>query len=104
MEYSEVVKVKYKKYELSKKKDNTNSEKKYLKKLRIYPTFLYCYLDKWLQKMSLKGWHIIHCNLLFFWFESGLPEKREYFTYGLSTQEGFYSITLRHPFLEKNMD
>ena len=36
-----------------------------------------------------------------FVFEKGLPSKKEYFTYGVSTQEGKYSISMRYPFLEK---
>ena len=75
--------------------------KQYVKKLRIYPAFLYHRLDKWLKQMSADGWHIVDCGILFFWFEKGEPEEKEYFTYGLSTQEGKYSISLRYPFLEK---
>ena len=76
-------------------------KKQYLKKYRFYPMFLYSCLDKWLKDMSLKGWHIVHCGLLTFVFEKGEPCEKEYFTYGLSTQEGKYSISLRYPFLEE---
>jgi hypothetical protein len=76
-------------------------KKQYLKKIRIYPTFLYNYLDKWLKEMSLSGWHIIDCHMFSFVFEKGEPTQKEYFTYGLSTQEGYYNISLRYPFLEK---
>lgn len=78
-----------------------DSHKTYKKVFRIYPTFLYGYLDNWLKKMSLKGWHIVHCGIFLFWFEKGEPKEKEYFTYGLSTQEGKYSISLRYPLLEK---
>ncbi len=71
------------------------------KKIRIYPTFLYRRLDRWLKEMSRKGWHIVHCGVFSFWFERGECEEREYFTYGLGTQEGKYSISLRYSFLEK---
>ena len=51
--------------------------------------------------MSLNGWHIIYCGIFFFWFEKGLPQEKEYFTYGLSTLEGKYNLSLQYPFLEK---
>ena len=76
-------------------------KKQYLKRIRIYPTFLYNRLDKWLKEMSLKGWHIVDCHMFSFVFEKGEPTQKEYFTYGLSTQEGEYNISLRYPFLEK---
>lgn len=83
-------------------KNNSNlPRKQYHKVFRIYPVFLYHRLDRWLKLMSEKGWHIAHCSLFFFFFEKGQPSTKEYFTYGLSTQEGKYSISLRHPFLEK---
>ena len=78
-----------------------DSQKQYLKKRRVYPCFLYSRLDKWLKSMSLKGWQIVHCGLLTFWFEKCEPEEKEYFTYGLATQEGRYSISMRYPFLDK---
>lgn len=76
-------------------------KKTYLRKIKIYPPFLYKRLDKWLKVMSLQGWHIVHCNSLSFVFEKGEPACKEYFTYGLVTQEGKYSISLRYPMLEK---
>lgn len=83
------------------KKFHRDPQKQYKKKLRIYPPFLYRLLDKWLKKMSSKGWHVVHCNMLFFWFEKGEAKELEYFTYGLHTQEGKYSLVLRHPFIEE---
>ena len=82
-------------------KEQMKSPKQYKKSFRIYPSFLYNKLDKWLKKQSLRGWHIVHCGIFFFMFENGIPMAQEYFTYGLSTLEGKYSISLRHPFLEK---
>ena len=76
-------------------------EKNYVKKIRFYPSFMYANLDKWLKKMSLNGWHIVDCNIFSFWFEKGEPAEKEYFTYAEITHERKYSITLRHPFLEK---
>ena len=73
----------------------------YIKKFRFYPTFLYYKLDKWLKTMSAGGWHIVHCGIFFFWFEKGDPESKEYFTYGLSAQDGKYNINLMHPSLER---
>lgn len=86
----------------SRKKIAMDSKNQYVRKFRIYPAFLYCRLDKWLKEMSRNGFHIVHSGLFFFWFECGKPEEREYFTYGLSTQEGKYSLSLRYPFLEKS--
>ena len=78
-----------------------DSRKEYIKKFRFYPSFLYYRLDKWLKNMSAMGWHIVHCGIFFFWFEKGNPESKEYFTYGLSVQEGKYNISLMYPSLEK---
>ena len=86
---------------LSHKKNQKKTHKQCIKKFRIYPPFLYSRLDRWLKSMSKKGWHIIHCGTFFFWFERGDPEEKEYFTYGLTTQEGKYSLTLRYPLLER---
>lgn len=80
---------------------NKDPNKKYIIRFRIYPGFLFRFLDKWLKKMSAKGWHVVHVGIIFFWFEKGEPMDKEYFTYGLSTQEGNYSIQLRYPFLDK---
>lgn len=76
-------------------------QKQYLKKWRFYPTFMYSHLDKWLNNMSREGWHIVHCNAICFLFEKGAPEEKEYFTYGLSTQEGKYNLSLIHHNIEK---
>ena len=86
---------------LKKKEIRLDPKKTYMKKFRIYPPFLYYRLDRWLSKMSENGWHIVHCGWFMFWFEQGEPLKKEYFTYGLSTQEGKYLISLRYPFLEE---
>lgn len=82
-------------------KNQKKPHKQFIKKFRIYPPFLYSRLDRWLKSMSEKGWHIVHCGMFFFWFERGDPEKKEYFTYGLTTQEGKYSLSLRYPLLER---
>lgn len=82
-------------------KNLIDPSKQYIRKFRIYPYFVYNRLDKWLKEMSAKGWHIVHCGIFFFWFEKGEPKDKEYFTYGLSTQEGKYSLSLRYPLLEK---
>ena len=84
-----------------KKRFQKDTTQKYLKRVRIYPSFMYGRLDKWLKEMSLSGWHIVHAGLFTFIFEKGEPCVKEYFTYGLVTQEGEYSISLRYPFLEK---
>ena len=77
------------------------SNKCCLKKHRFYPSFLYHRLDKWLKIMSQKGWHLVHSTEFSFIFEEGEKEDREYFTYGLITQEGKYNISLMYPMLEK---
>ena len=51
--------------------------KQYLKKFKIYPTFWYGRLDKWLKEMSKSGWHIVHVGWFFFWFERGEPLEKE---------------------------
>ena len=84
-----------------KKKFYPDPNKQYKKVVRIYPYFLYCKLDKWLKDMSKKGWHIVHSGMLFFWFEKGKTEEKEYFTYGLHSQKGKYDLLLLHPSLEK---
>ncbi|MBO5395631.1 MAG: DUF2812 domain-containing protein [Clostridia bacterium] len=78
--------------------------KKYIRKIRIYPSFAYKSLDKWLNKMSNSGWHLVDSNLISFLFECGEPENKIYFTYNAGwarNDSGKYSIPLRYPFLEK---
>ena len=82
-------------------KNKSKKEKEYLRNFKFYPTFLYDRLDKWLKQMSLNGWHIVDCGAIWFLFEKGEPKEKEYFTHGLNTQEGNYSISLRYPLLEK---
>ena len=82
-------------------KHQTKPKKQYIKKFRFYPYFLYSHLDKWLKKISLNGYHIVNVGLFTFIFEKGTPQEREYFTYGLSTVEGKYDLSLRFPFLER---
>ena len=81
-----------------------NPSKKYIRKFRFYPSFLYNKLDKWLNQMSLSGWHLIDSNMISFLFEQGAPENKIYFTYdpgGSRNDAGNYSIPLRYPFLNK---
>lgn len=78
--------------------------KKYIRKFRFYPAFAYHRLDKWLNKMSLDGWHLVDSNPVSFLFELGEPSNKTYFTYqevGGNNDTGRYSIALRHPFLEE---
>lgn len=74
-----------------------------IKKIRIYPSFLYFLLEKWLKKMSLKGWHLVFRKFgIIYYFEKGVPEEKEYFVWDPTyTGEGKYSIASRYPFLEK---
>ena len=78
--------------------------KKYIRRFRFYPSFMYQYLDNWLSKMSRRGWHLVHSNMVSFLFEQDHPEEKLYFTYeadGFRNDSGQYSIPLRYPFLEK---
>ena len=62
---------------------------------------MYAKLDKWLKKMSLLGWHIVDCGMLFFVFEKGEPANKEYFTYISLVNESKHNLSLMFPFLEK---
>lgn len=75
--------------------------KQYLKKFRIYPAILYNRLDKWLKRMSLKGWRLVRCGIFSFLFENSDIKEREYFTYDDPKKEAKYSLSSRHPFLEE---
>ena len=76
--------------------------KEYMRKYRIYPICMYSRLDRWLKKMSLLGWHIVHSGLFSFLFEKGEPAEKEYFTYYTTAPyDAKYSILSRYPFLEK---
>lgn len=77
--------------------------KKYLRKYRIYPSFSYHRLDKWLNQMSLNGWHLVDSNLVSFLFEEGKPTEKIYFTYMLGPiyESGEYDLLLLYPGLEK---
>ena len=78
-------------------------KKKYFRKFRIYPSFMYHRLDKWLNEMSLKGFHLVDSNLISFLFEQGQQNDIVYFTYEAggfgNNDDGKYSIPLRYPFL-----
>ena len=43
-----------------------NPKKQYKWKFRVYPSCLYSRLDRWLNRMSLSGWHIVDIKLGFF--------------------------------------
>ena len=78
--------------------------KKYIRKFRIYPSFAYNGLDKWLNRMSNLGFHLVDSNLISFLFECEAPKNKIYFTYDAGcgrNDDGKYSIPLRYPFLEK---
>ena len=80
--------------------------KKYVRKFRLYLPFAYKSLDKWLNKMSLSGCHVVDSNFISFLFECGEPQNKIYFTYDAGrgrNDAGKYSIPLRYPFLEKHM-
>lgn len=72
-------------------------------RIRFYPSFLYFCLEKWLKKMSCKGWILFNCSFgIFYHFEKGIPKEREYFVWSPTARgEGKYSINLRYPFLRK---
>jgi hypothetical protein len=60
-------------------------------------------LEKWLKKMSNKGWHLVSRKFaIIYYFEKGLPEDKEYFVWSPTyTGEGRYSIDMRYPSLAK---
>ena len=78
--------------------------KKYIRKIRFYPEFMYFRLDNWLKKMSRSGWHIVDCGIFTYLFEQGEPMEKEYFTYAVGNShlnEGYFSISLRYPGLKE---
>ena len=81
-----------------------NPKKKYRWKFRIYPSVLYSRLDRWLNRMSLSGWHVVDIKLFFFLFEQGKPEDKRYFSYTPTPPRNdgaTFSISMRYPFLEQ---
>ena len=81
-----------------------NPKKTYIWKFRIYPSCLYARLDRWLNKMSLSGWHVVDIKLGFFLFEQGKAEDKHYFCYTPTPPRndgGTFSIPMRYPFLEQ---
>ena len=81
-----------------------DEKKQYLRKYRFYPALMYSRLDRWLKEMSLSGWHIVDCGLFSFLFERGDAAEKEYFTYSCGAshrKEGYFSIPLRYPFLDR---
>lgn len=84
-----------------KKESKADVDKQFVKIFRIYPSFLYNRLDKWLEKMSLNGLHVVHAGWFFFIFEKGSSQHKVYFTHGLVAQEKKYKIGLKHPNFEK---
>lgn len=80
-------------------------KRKTIKKYRFYPSFLFFRLDRWLKKMSAKGWHLIEYGSISFTFEEGEPCDKEYFTYhyGGGVQKGGdkYCLPTMHPFINK---
>ena len=87
------------------KKTAIKNGKRIIRKYRFYPSFLLFLLDRWLKKMSLKGWHLIENGSFSFTFEEGQPCEKEYFSCLPSGENlnggGKYSIHLRHPFFER---
>ena len=81
-----------------------NPKKQYKWKFRVYPSCLYSRLDRWLNRMSLSGWHVVDIKLGFFLFEQGKPEDKQYFSYTPTPPRhdgATFSISMRYPFLEQ---
>lgn len=73
-----------------------------IRKIRFYPDCFFFMLDKWLKKMSQKGYHLIDYGIFTYTFEKGRPADKEYFTYSCDrTGDGWFSISLRYPNLKK---
>ena len=63
------------------------------------PTFLYYWAEKFLEKLSSKGWILTKYNDISFTFEKTAPKRKCYFIYhssGIRKDEGKFSLTLRH--------
>ena len=71
-------------------------------RIRYYPSFLYFLLERWLSKMSLRGWELVSRHIgVVYRFEKSTPKSREYFVWEPTRiGEGKYSIPMRYPFLE----
>ncbi len=62
---------------------------------------MYSRLDKWLEQMSLTGWHVVHCSCYVFWFEKGEPMKKVYFTPVNYRNNGTkYNLERKYPFFD----
>ena len=77
---------------------------KYVRKFRIYPSFMFHRLDTWLSQKSLMGLHLVDSNLISFLFEQGPAREVVYFTYepsGSRNGDWKYSIPFRYPRLDQ---
>lgn len=73
-----------------------------VKKIRFFPKCLFFLRDRWLKKMSKKGWHLIDYGIFVYIFENGVPSDKEYFSYTCErVGDGKYSIPLRYPLLDE---
>ena len=48
---------------------------------KLFFPLTYGYLERWLEKMSESGAHLVNYGLLSYQFEIGAPSKRTYFVY-----------------------
>ena len=77
--------------------------KKYIRKYRYFPVFMYDKLDIWLSKMSLSGWHIVDSKAFSFVFEAGTPADKRYFSYSTSEHKKYpfkYVLSDKYPFFD----
>lgn len=74
-----------------------------IKRVFLCPACLYSFLENWLKKMSLRGWHLVQRKLrCIYFFEQGDVMEKEYFVWDPTyTGEGKYSIGMRYPSIMK---
>ena len=79
-------------------------ENKIILKIKYIPSFLYSFLEVWLNKMSKTGLQLTHYKGFIYYFQKSEPSDRIYFVYnhtGYRNDEGKYSLSLRYPCIEK---
>lgn len=63
------------------------------------PPFAYPILERRLELLSKKGWHLVYNNAIKYTFSRGTPQKKFYFIFhssGVQRSEGKFNLRLRH--------
>lgn len=77
---------------------------KLISKIYFVPSFLYFFLEDWLNNKSKSGLQLVKHKGFVYYFKEGKPSNRSYFVYnctGYRNDDGKYSVSLRYPCLEK---